>query len=271
MTNTALVAIKAQLAEQAQAKASQIAVSAGGGFLSTRAGVMSFDDEAMPGNHVCVVIVDDFFENTYYEGEWDPNAIVSPNCYAFAREKLELAPHPSMRSHPGYFDPQHDVCQGCPKNEWGSADKGKGKACQNRLRLMLVPAGRYIPRPKSKDLDLDLFTDAEHFQEADPVFLKLPPTSVEEYAKYVSQLSAAHGLPPHGVITCVAVVPETRKGRNNLHRITFEMIERVPDDLLGVVMERHEKATEMPFSPYTPPEEPEAAVAGGGLKGLRRR
>lgn len=267
MTNTALVAIQAKLAEQAQAKASQIAVTAGGAFLSTRSGTLSFDDEAMPGNQVCVVITDDVFENTYYEGKWDPNAITSPKCYAFSREKLELAPHPSMQNHPDYFEPQNDVCQTCLKNEWGSADTGKGKACQNRLRLTLVPAGRYIPKKGSKDLDLDLFADGEHFAEADPVFLKLPPTSVEEYAKYVSQLSSAHSLPPHGVFTRIYCEPHPK---HQFH-VKFEMIERVPDDLLCVVMERHEKATEMPFSPYTPPEEPEAAATAGGLKGLRRR
>lgn len=267
MNSTALVAIQQKLAEQAQTKAAQITVSTGGAFLSTRAGVLSFDDEAMPGNQVCVVIIDDVFENTYYEGKWDPNAITSPKCYAFAREKLDLAPHPSMQNHPDYFEPQNDACQGCPKNEWGSADTGKGKACQNRLRLTLVPAGRYIPKKGSKDLDLDLFADEEHFSEADPVFLKLPPTSVEEYAKYVSQLSAAHGLPPHGVFTRVYCEPHPK---HQFH-VKFEMIERVPADLLGVVMERHDKAGALPFSPYTPPEEPEAPAAGGGLKGLRRR
>jgi len=266
MNSTALVAIQQKLAEQAQSKASQIAVNTSGAFLSTRSGTLSFDDEAMPGNQACVLIVDDVFENTYYEGKWNPNEITSPKCYAFAREKLDLAPHPSMQNHRDYFDPQNYVCQGCPKNEWGSADTGKGKACQNRIRLTLVPAGRYIPKKGSKDLDLDLYDDAEHFSEADPVFLKLPPTSVEEYAKYVSQLSAAHGLPPHGVFTRVYIEPHPK---HQFH-VKFEMIERVPDDLLGVVMERHETATAMPFSAYTPPEEQPEQAQGGGLKGLRR-
>ena len=50
------------------------------------------------------------------------------------------------------------------------------------------------------------------------------------------------------------------------------MIEKLPDELLSAIMDRHEIAVETPFVGYTPPEEREDATAStGGIRGLRRR
>lgn len=264
-----LVAIKEQLAKQAAHAAAQEPVSTGT-FLSTKGGVLALGEDAMPGNQVCVIVVDSMRENTFYKGEYDANVISSPTCFAFQRDGAgdadEMAPHPAMAEHQDYFEPQHEQCSGCPQNEWGSSDKGKGKACQNRRRLTLIPAGFFQPKKGSRDFDLELFDDAAHFVQADPVFIKLPPTSVEEWAKYVTQLSASHRLPPHGVVTRLYLEGHAK----HQYHVKFEMLEVVPDDLLAVVMARHEQASHSVPAPYTPPEERDDAKPNG-IRNLRRR
>lgn len=260
-----LVALQQKLAEQAQAAAAAEPLRQGS-FISTKSGVLSVGDDALPGNQMCVVIIDSIRENTFYEGKYNPDVLSPPLCYAIAREAGEMAPHPSMAEYPDVFQPQHDECKGCPKNEWGSADTGRGKACQNRRRLVLLNAGFYTPKRGSRDFDLDLIDDPEHFRLSDPAFLKISPTSVEEWAGYVAQLSAGHRLPPHGVVTRIYIEPHPK---HQFH-VKFEMIEKVSDDLLSAVMARHEEAQNAVIAGYQPPEEPETASAGG-LRGLRRR
>jgi hypothetical protein len=259
-----LVAIHEKLAQQAEHVA-QTEQLRSGLFISTKSGVLSIGDDQLPGNQMCVVIIDWIRENTFYQSKWQPGDVSPPTCYALARDNEHMGPHPSMQDYPDVFLPQHDECKGCPKNEWGSADTGRGKACANRRRLVLLPAGLYTPKKGSRDFDLDLFTDPQHFAESDAAFLKLPATSVEEWARYVAQLSAGHRLPPHGVITRLYSEPHDK---HQFH-IKFEMLEKLSDDLLPAVMARHEAAREAVLVGYQPPEETEQPQTG--LRNLRRR
>jgi len=238
----------------------------GGTFLSTRAGVLSFGEEQLPGNQMAVVILDSILENTYYAERFDPDNPSAPTCYAFGRRKDEMAPHESMQSSPEYFVPQHSECKGCPHDQWGSADTGRGKACQNRARLALIPAGFYSQPKGSRELTLDLFTDAAHFANAEVAFLKVPPTSVtEEWGKYVAQLQTAHRRPPFAFITRVYLQPHPK----HQYHVKFEMLEPLPDELSPIIFRRHEEAAANIITPYSPPQEREQAPRAG-LRGLRR-
>lgn len=265
MTGTDLVAVKAKMAQQAETYAAQEQVS-GGTFLSTRGGILTFGEEELPGNQACVIILDAVRENTYYSAKFDPDTPAAPVCYAFGRDGDEMEPHESMSKAPDYFVPQSASCDVCPMNEWGSADQGRGKACQNRRRLALIPAGVYTPKRGSRDFDLDLFTDAKHFQSAEIVFLKLPVMSVKDWSKFVTNIAGSHNLPPYGVVARVSLEQDPK----SQYRVKFEMLEVVSDDLLPIVMVRHEEAVKGVISGYSVPEEQEPATRGS-LKGLRRR
>jgi len=178
----------AQLAEMAARYAEQEQLS-GGTFLSTRGGTLSFGDTVMPGNQACVIVLDAVKENTYYPDDFDPDTPAAPRCYAFGRDNDVMGPHPSMQLDLNYFKPQAVDCSGCSFNEWGSADKGRGKACQNRRRLALVPAGYYSPKRGSRDFDLEIFTDPDHYKKSDIAFIKLPVLSVKNWSKYVTQIA----------------------------------------------------------------------------------
>lgn len=251
------------------AKRAQAAVSeeppAGGTFLSARGGILSFGEEEMPGNQACVIVLDAVREHTFYADKFDEDNPQSPICYAFGRGGEEMGPHPSMQADLNYFAPQSDDCAKCKWNEWGSADKGRGKACQNRRRLALIPAGYYNPKRGSKDCDLELYSDPKHFQTADIAFIKLPVMSVKNWSKYVTQLSSSVRRPPHGVITRLFLEPDPK----SQYRVHFEMIEEIPDDLAQIIMRRHEEASSQLITGYSPPEEREQPKQGS-LRGLRR-
>lgn len=241
-----------------------------GTFLSTRGGTLSLGEEVMPGAQVCVVILDWVRENTLYTDRFNPDSPKPPVCYAFARgpeEEAEMAPHHSMQADLNYFQPQSDACKGCEHNQWGSADKGRGKACQNRRRLTMIPAGIFTPKRGSRDFDLDIFDDPKHFETADPAFMKLPVTSVENWGKYVNQIGQATNRSPDGVITRVFVEPHAKYQ----YVVNFELLEKVPDELVQIVMRRADAAQQAKIEGYLPPREDEpAAAGGGGLRGARR-
>lgn len=240
----------------------------GGTFLSTRGGTLSFGDEVMPGNQACVIILDAVKENTFYGAKFDPDNRQPPVCYAFGRGgEDDMAPHETMQTDPSYFTPQSDACATCKWNEWGSADKGKGKACQNRRRLALIPAGFYAPKRGSRDFDLEIIDDPKHYQTADIAFIKLPVLSVKEWAKFVNDVAATFRRPPHGVIARLFVEPDPKAQ----YKVCFEVIEPVPDALAAVVMARHEAALKSVIQGYKPPQEQDQTVRpqGGSLRGLR--
>lgn len=236
-----------------------------GSFISTKGGVLTFGDEQMPGNQMVVVVLDAVQERTFYAEKYnaDREANSPPVCYAFSRaeDEDEMGPHPSMQADLSYFKPQNDTCKGCPNNEWGSADTGRGKACAERRRLALIPAGYYTPKRGSRDLDLHMITDPEHYASADIAFLKLSVTSVKDWAKYVTTLASSLRRPPLAVVTRIYIEPDPK----TQFKIHFEMIESLPDEMFDIVMKRHEEAKASIIFGYQPPSG-EATERGNGLR-----
>lgn len=259
-----IVSYKAQLAEQARKYAAAEPLS-GGDFLSIKGGILSVGGEVMPGNQICVIILDSVRENTYFTAKYDPDAAASPTCYAFGRTDEEMAPHHTMQVAPDYFIPQAESCTGCPHAEWGSSDTGRGKACQNRRRLALIPAGYYQAKRGSRDFDLEIFTDPEHYASAEMAFLKLPVLSVKNYAAFVNEASASFRMPPYGVIARLYVEPDPKAQ----FVVKFDIIEEIPEEIIPAVIARHEAALNQIITGYSVPQEPEAPAPKGGI--LKRR
>lgn len=272
-TGTEIVDWEAEMKAQAEiAKGAQRSSGGGGKFFSTQAGVLSYDKNPLPGNQMAVIIIADIIENSWYEGEYDPNTPASPKCFAFAHHEEALEPHPKVDQDP-YFERQHDVCNGCPRNEWGSAPKGRGKDCKNVMRLSLIPAGQYkqTGSGRNKTVEYEPYEEEEHFARAEEAFLKLPVMSVKNYSKYVKQLADDLGRPPHGVITNIWLESDPK----SQYKVMFELMDKVPDDLLPVIMNRHKAAKATIDFPYSPPiedeEERAPAKSNNKLKGAGRR
>jgi hypothetical protein len=240
-----------QLAQQADVAAKQEESAAGGQFFSVKGGILSWNDAPLPNNQMAVIILDSILETTYYEGRYDPDVPQSPVAFAFGRDEKTLTWHEnSDPAFAGQLCSESDVCQ------WGSADTGKGKAARETRRLAMIPAGSLNNRG-----DFEIY-DEEHFTDASIGFMKLPVTSVKGFASFVTQIAGTLRRPPHGIITKVRVVPDAK----TQFKVLFEPIENVPNDIMGIIMKRHEEAMSVIDFPYQPPEEVEPPKRGGKAK-----
>jgi hypothetical protein len=196
-----------------------------------------------------VVIVDFVHYNTYYAGAYDPNNIVPPNCFALSVETKGQVPSPNAP------EAQAEACQGCWANEFGSS--GKGKACQNRVLMAVLPADATNDTPFA--------------------ILDISPTAVKGFSTYVSNVARTIQRPPYGVITHVECNPATK------HDVAIfsdpQPIDMDDEDnvaFIAMVRSRRQEArdrlmTEPDVSAFTAANAP--AKKGGALKApaARRR
>lgn len=240
---TAVMKWDEELAKQAAIAAGMEDSTASGQFFSLKGGVLQWNDAPLQGNQMAVVILDSILENVFYEGKYDPEVPQGPICFAFGRVETELEPHKLVVEA---SNQQHDHCAGCPMNEWGSAEVGRGKACRNTRRLAMIPAGTFSEAGK-----FQLIADVEHFESAAVGYMKLPVTSVKGYASFVKQVAGALQRPPFGIVTKVKVVPDPK----SQFKVVFEPIVNLPDELMTTIMKRHTDAKAAIDFPYTPFEE----------------
>lgn len=275
-TGKAVTDWRAEMAKSAQKAAEAEQSSGGGKFFSMKAGTLKFDDVELPGNQIACVIVHGVYENVYYTAKYDPDNKTPPTCFAFWDPETgedpdqEMAPHEDVdKDDEGYevFERQSDLCSTCPHNEWGSAEKGKGKACSNRRRLAVIPAGAYKSLGKNKGFDLTMFEDPEDFKKADLAYMKLPVMSVKNYSSYVREVNEQLNKPLWAVFTNIEVVPDDR----SQYKLEFELIDEVPDELMDVIFKKHKDAIDEIAFPYRPPaedEEDEKPVKNSAAKKL---
>lgn len=215
-------------------------VGGGGQFISTKSGQLSFDGAEIPGNKMRVVVIDHILENAAFEGRFDPDAPQSPVCFAFGRDADEMVPHDNS------VDKKNDTCSGCPLNEWGSADQGRGKACKNIRRLALITEDQL-----------------EDIASAQPVFIKVPVTSGKAWAGYVKQLNSTLGRPPLAVVTEISLVPDPK----TQFKMQFKLCEEIEDgDVIGDLIQLYERVSKEIDFPYQPPSEDDAKPARNAPK-----
>ena len=124
------------------------------------------------------IILDFAWSLVHYKGVYNSNNPQQPDCFAVGRDKPDsglLVPHPSVEK------PYASDCNTCPKNQWKSAATGKGKACKNQRRLIVVPPN---------------FTST-----TEPMTMYVSPNGLKNFDAYVSQLKNVHGLLPVQVVT----------------------------------------------------------------------
>lgn len=237
---TAIANWDEQLAKQAQIAAAAEESTATGQFFSIKSGVLSFGGSPIPGNQMAVVVLDSIFETVYYEGDYDPDSPQGPKAFALGRDEKTLTWHEnSAPEFAGQLCSESEVC------EWGSAPKGRGKAARETRRIAMIPAGT-INEGKFKQ-----FTSEEQFTDSQIAYMKLPVTSVKGYATFVKQLAGALRRPPHGVFTRVSVVPDP----STQFKVVFEPLGQVPNELMSVIMARHQEAVDSIEFPYGKYEE----------------
>lgn len=207
-----------------------------GSFISAKSGVLQYAGAAVVGNVLDVIVLDSIYENTFYTDAYDADNPASPVCFAFAHDDTEMAPHADST------EPQHTTCKGCPQNEFGSAERGKGKACKNSRRIAVLPGS-----------DLSIGT----LETAEVAFMKLPVTSVKNWGNYINTLAAIDHRPPFAVVTTIGIVPDLK----TQFKVTFTKKALINDEgALDMLIKRMEAQQQTKTAPYQPNSEAEPKV-----------
>lgn len=227
-----------ELAKQAAAAAETEASTATSQMFGLKAGVLTWNDAPLQNNEMAAIIVDSVLENVHYPAGYDEDNPSPPDCFAFGRDDKTMAPHADVVAN---GTAQSDACRGCELNKFGSADRGKGKACSNRRRLALIPGGVF-----AKDGRFTPESDPEVIQTAQLGFMRLPVMSVKGFAAHVKGLAGTLKRPPHGVFTKIKVIPDTK----SQFLVTFETLGVVPNTLMAAIMARRNEAVSLIEQPY---------------------
>lgn len=110
-----------------------------------------------------------FYLNGYKEGEQ-----AKPDCFSNNGDKPDA----------GSKEPQAKSCQVCPHNQWGSKigeNGGKGKACQDSVRIAIAPPD----------------------QVNDPMLLRVPPASIKALGE-LGTTCAKRGVPYNAAVTKIS-------------------------------------------------------------------
>jgi len=244
--NDALALYDERLAALAKsAKRAEARVGGSGSFISLKGGVMTYQGGTIPESRLLCVVLDAVLENQWYDGPFDPDNFAAPACYAFGRDPDAMTPRPE--DVPAAVSP---ACAGCPKNEWGSADVGRGKACKEVRRLALISEGDLDPKKGAGPAD------------AEVAYMKVPVTSTKAWAGYVRSLEEAYGRPPLAFVTEVRVVKEQTTKLPGWH-LEFRMAREIDDGpTLGALLARRDLVEKEIAFPYPRPEA--AAPRGKG-------
>lgn len=201
-----LVLFEDELAKLADAGVVAERSTAGAAFMSTKGGILTYRSNPIANNTIDVVIIGSPVERLYYADRYDPTKPSGPACFALSPQATGMRPSAIVEN------PTHATCEGCPKNEWGSAPNGgKGKACRETRRiLMLVPEQAETP---------------EAVATAEVAALRPPVTSLKAYATYLQTIATMMRRPLAGVVTRISLVPDPR----NQFRVQFDFVRKIED------------------------------------------
>ena len=159
------------------------------------------------------IIIDFVSFNAYYEGKYDSNNIVPPNCFALGNVKNdELVPSDTS---PDLQD-EGKNCRGCWANAFKSADNGSGKACKQSVKLAILTDSGELHR------------------------LGISSTGLKAFGIYVRDVADAFGVPPYGVMTTFVF----DEGSEYASVRCIDPIQ-LDDDQLGYAFSKRQEALDM--------------------------
>lgn len=216
MTNE-LTTVQERIAQQlARQQEAAVGLRSTGAYVSFKNANLKIDGTPIPNNQVDTRVLAAIGERTYYAGEYDADVVQVPDCYALD----STGPHPEAR------DPQAEACVDCPQNKWGSAVRGRGKACREGARLIIVPAN--IP-----------------LKSAPMYTAKIPVTSLSAVTGFVSRCAQAGKLSGEFVTTLSCV--EDKKSFFKVHLTIKELSTDVDP---SVLLAKQDEAYQLAMQPY---------------------
>lgn len=244
--STALVNWEERLAEMARDEARKERPT--GSNIGTRAGVLTYNGQPVPGNKLDVIIIASTHANLYYDKPFDADNPVNPVCWAYGDDEHGMAPDSNVPN------PISDNCDTCPKNAWGSDERpggGRGKACQNRRTLALIPAA----------------TAPSEVPTAEIAVLKLPVMSGNNFKMYAQKCDALHRRPTMAMVTQIGSVPDQK----SQFKITFTDVKPVDVSMMQGIFDRASTAIEVIRPAYEANAEAAPAPQGEAKPGAKKK
>lgn len=215
--------------EATKETAREKARSGGGGSqnLSIKNRRFTFGGENL-GRELECVIIDFTYSKTLYIDKFKEGEKSIPACFALSEDGEDMSPHDNASK------PQADACEGCPKNEWGSSGRGRGKACQDRRRLGLI--------------HIDDAGSADDIAEANVVMLNVPPASIKNWSAYIDEVKKTQSRPYFAVVTKMSFDMDA-----DFPTLMFEFVDKVDKDIYDAVKERRAEVRDMLMVPFESP------------------
>ena len=214
---TAVMSIQEQIAQQLarQAEAAQ-SLRSSGSYIGFKNAQLKVDGIAIPANQLDVRVLATISERAWYSKEFDADAIQVPDCYALDSPE----PHDQAKNA------QAATCAECQYNKWGSATRGKGKACRESARVIVIPAN--VPLASAQ-----MYT------------AKVPVTSLSTVTSFASRCGQANKL--MGEFVTKLSVTEDKKSFFKVHLTPVEV---TADMDMAALLKAQNAAYELAMTPY---------------------
>ena len=205
--------IAAQLALQQQAAQGMRTT---GSYIGFKNAQLKVDGINIPANQIDVRVLATVGERAYYAEAFDADKIQIPACYALN----DTVPHPEAA------DPQSDSCSSCPHNVFGSAKQGRGKACREGARVIVVPSN--VPLASAQ-----MYT------------AKVPVSSLAAVTGFASRCSQAGKLSGE-FVTKLSVVED----KKSFFKVHLTLVEATNDMDMALLMQKQTEAFNLAMQPY---------------------
>lgn len=202
--------------------------------LTHSGGILQIGDKRVDGNRLAIIVVAVVYMKQWQEFEYVKGSKDTPGCYSFSLTGDKgLVPHAAVPKK------QHDNCDTCQHNAFGTADKGRGKRCQDRRALLFVAASD-LEKFKDKGLEAGL-AKAPLYQ------VSVPPGSLKTYGRYLKDLT---DQTPNGNIREAITELSTEGLPGGAYALTFSFLGQVPREAMPFLFQRGKSNVELLMQPF---------------------
>lgn len=214
---TAVLSIQQQIAAQiARQNETAQALRSSGSYIGFKNAQLKVDGISIPANQLDVRVLAALSERAYYSKDFDADVVQVPDCYALDSD----VPHDQAANA------QASSCAECPHNKWGSAARGKGKACRESARVIVIPAN--VPVASAQ-----MYT------------AKVPVTSLATVTSFTSRCGQANKL--MGEFVTKLSVTEDKKTFFKVHLTPVEVTAEMD---MAELLKVQDAAYQLAMTPY---------------------
>lgn len=214
---TAVLSIQEQIAAQiARQNETAQGLRSSGSYIGFKNAQLKVDGISIPANELNVRVLAAISERAWYSKDFDADVVQVPDCYTLD----DSVPHLDS------VNPQADNCGDCAHNKWGSAARGKGKACREAARVIVIPAN--VPLASAQ-----MYT------------AKVPVTSLSTVTSFTSRCGQANKLMGE-FVTKLSVV-EDKKSFFKVHLTPVEVTAEMD---MAALLKAQDAAYNLAMTPY---------------------